>query len=529
MRSLILAGGGLKVAYQAGCLQVLLDELELEFDHVDAASGGCFNAAMMASGMTGTEIANAWRDTGALTFTTLNVNEYVKGPWLRSIGTADGIHKAFARWKIDFNAINNQTARTYTFNCFNFTKKRVFSIDSRDLDKDYLTACVSLPIWFAPVYKNGDWLFDAVFCTDGNVGKAVSMGADEIWVIWTVSDLPDYRDGLVAQYFHIIETVGNARFNDEWDEISAVNEAIRAYGQDPSRAVTDLRLREGFLPASPALAPPPGRKIIRQHLIKQEVPVHYVLTASQDRYDRAVEMGIRDAREYARQHVDGRFHGASFAAPEPIYLEFSETMRGFFMPGEEDCLEGERRGRVAGNRIRLRLRISTNNLDSLLNGPDHECHAEGVVDAPFLHSKPMKAIGHFNLFVDDTDPGSVPPRTLPASKTMRYSVRFTDSRGAQYTLEGVKYVNARRGFTPWRDTTTCFIRILIDVGGSPQAYACGIVHVLLPDFLEELTTFRARKGKNPCKNAEAIARFGKVFFGNLWDVYLRQILDYGPV
>ena len=39
-RSLILAGGGIKVSFQAGVLQVWLDEAELEFDHVDGASGG---------------------------------------------------------------------------------------------------------------------------------------------------------------------------------------------------------------------------------------------------------------------------------------------------------------------------------------------------------------------------------------------------------------------------------------------------------------------------------------------------------
>ena len=36
----MLAGGGVKVAFQAGVLQVLLDETDLEFDHADGASGG---------------------------------------------------------------------------------------------------------------------------------------------------------------------------------------------------------------------------------------------------------------------------------------------------------------------------------------------------------------------------------------------------------------------------------------------------------------------------------------------------------
>ena len=63
-RALVLAGGGLKVAYQAGALQVLLDEVDdedLKFDFVDGASGGIFNLAMWCEGLTGREIADHWR------------------------------------------------------------------------------------------------------------------------------------------------------------------------------------------------------------------------------------------------------------------------------------------------------------------------------------------------------------------------------------------------------------------------------------------------------------------------------------
>lgn len=38
-RSLMLAGGGLKIAFQAGVLQVWLDEAGIEFDHGDGVSG----------------------------------------------------------------------------------------------------------------------------------------------------------------------------------------------------------------------------------------------------------------------------------------------------------------------------------------------------------------------------------------------------------------------------------------------------------------------------------------------------------
>src|SRR3977135_4745647 len=60
-RSLRLAGGGLKIAFQAGVLQVWLDEMGIEFDHADGVSAASFNLAMWAQGMSGSEIAGHWR------------------------------------------------------------------------------------------------------------------------------------------------------------------------------------------------------------------------------------------------------------------------------------------------------------------------------------------------------------------------------------------------------------------------------------------------------------------------------------
>jgi predicted acylesterase/phospholipase RssA len=60
-RSLMLAGGGLKIPFQAGVLQVWLDEAGIEFDHGDGVSAACFNLAMWAQGMNGKQIADNWR------------------------------------------------------------------------------------------------------------------------------------------------------------------------------------------------------------------------------------------------------------------------------------------------------------------------------------------------------------------------------------------------------------------------------------------------------------------------------------
>lgn len=58
----MLAGGGLKIPFQAGVMQVWLDEAGIEFDHADGVSAACFNLAMWAQGMSGRQIADNWRN-----------------------------------------------------------------------------------------------------------------------------------------------------------------------------------------------------------------------------------------------------------------------------------------------------------------------------------------------------------------------------------------------------------------------------------------------------------------------------------
>ena len=67
-RSLILAGGGMRVAYQAGVVRALQEE-SLCFFHADGTSGGTINLAMLLSGLSPAEMGERWR--------TLNVKDFV--------------------------------------------------------------------------------------------------------------------------------------------------------------------------------------------------------------------------------------------------------------------------------------------------------------------------------------------------------------------------------------------------------------------------------------------------------------------
>src|SRR4051812_39865251 len=119
-RSLMLAGGGLKIAFQAGVLQVLLDEAGLQFDHGDAVSAACFNLAMYAQGLSGTAIADAWRQLDPVSVVNTHFTlgpKLLEQPGLLNLDKFRT--KVFPAWGLDFATIRNRKTEA-TFNIYNF-------------------------------------------------------------------------------------------------------------------------------------------------------------------------------------------------------------------------------------------------------------------------------------------------------------------------------------------------------------------------------------------------------------------------
>ncbi len=213
-RSLMLAGGGVKVAFQAGVLQVWLDEAGLEFDRGDAVSAACFNLAMWTQGMSGTEIADNWRNTQPFSEIDVNATQLARLLYAASILDLDAFRqKIFPAWKLDWSRIRS-SAREATFNVYNFSRHELCPIHAADMTEDLLVASASLPMWFPPVKIAGDTYIDAVFNTGSNIDEAIRSGADELWVIWTTSQRGEWFDGFVGNFFGIFE----ARW---WEAIKA--------------------------------------------------------------------------------------------------------------------------------------------------------------------------------------------------------------------------------------------------------------------------------------------------------------------
>jgi predicted acylesterase/phospholipase RssA len=493
-RSLILAGGGVKVAFQAGVLQVLLDEAEgLEFHHFDGASGGTFNLAMLCQGLSGREIADNWRRFAPLRIVQPNPR-IVLG---ESIARLDRLRDdVFADWGLDWNAIRASQVNA-TFNVYDFSRHEHLVLEPDEMNADMLVACVSLPMWFPPVESGGETLIDPVYITDANVEEAIKRGADELWVIWTVSRRARWRRGFVNQYFQIIEVAAYGHFKRILRRIEESNAALAAG-----------RHAEFDRPIS-------------VKVLYAEVPLHYLINVSRRRFRRAAEMGVEAGREWCRREGVALRHPPKARGRDPQTLEFTEEMAGAISLGQSDPDRGYQSGRKSGSRLKFHLTMQIDDLDVFLSEPQHEAAAHGYVESAVLGGRLPVQHGLFNLFTDTAD---------PRLKLMRYRLFFSDSEGRDLTLAGLKYIQDDPGSDAWSDTTTLYVQILeghvTQLDHEDRVIAAGILRISPLALIRQLLTFRGT-GPGLFGDTWAVLRFNWAFTGQLFKAYGKKLLRGG--
>ncbi|MFC4585287.1 GMC oxidoreductase [Sphaerisporangium corydalis] len=192
-------------------------------------------------------------------------------------------------------------------------------------------------------------------------------------------------------------------------------------------------------------------------------------------------------------------------------LSFSEEMGGFISLGVTDPRSGDVTGRSDGDRLSFRLTISVDDVNHFLAEPEHRARAEGWVDAAFCGGRRPIERGWFNLFA----PGGTPDR-----REMRYRLWFTDDQDRRRTLVGWKDVHHGPATRLWLDTSTLFTRLLqghVPEGEDDEAemVGAGTLHIQPVDLAATLKSFRT-EGPH---GVAALARFGRFFVGQLWDVY----------
>ncbi|REE94860.1 GMC oxidoreductase [Thermomonospora umbrina] len=197
------------------------------------------------------------------------------------------------------------------------------------------------------------------------------------------------------------------------------------------------------------------------------------------------------------------------AEPDTTSLSFTEEMKGHWSPDVDDPRAGELGD--ARERLAFRLTITADDVDRFLTDPEHSARAEGWIDVPALGGRRPVLHGRFDLFA---------PAGAPNRRTMKYRLHFTDGDGAPLTLVGRKSVLHGPPTRIWPDTSTLFLRVLEghldeEDDESARVVGAGVLHIHLADFAEQLTTFRTRGPGG----AATLARFGRFFVGELWEVY----------
>ncbi|MFV9616431.1 MAG: patatin-like phospholipase family protein, partial [Gammaproteobacteria bacterium] len=277
-RSLIIPGGGLRLSYAAGAIQVMFEQ-GLKFQHMDGTSGGAINLAMLLSGLSADEMCERWRSLNMRdTVAFLPLKDMLNLSDFTGSGSAEAFReKVFPHLGIDCEKIRTAEGVQGTFNVCNFSEKMNELILHQHINEDFLIAGMSLPGVFPPVTINNTVYLDSGFIQDANLMDAVKRGASELWLIWILGNIPRYRGGLLNSYVQMLEMSANGALHKELLQIKDINNRIKSgeqvYGhQQP----------------------------IRLHLIKPQhpLPLDPELYTGEVTHDELIAMGRADAQHY---------------------------------------------------------------------------------------------------------------------------------------------------------------------------------------------------------------------------------------
>lgn len=491
-RALVLPGGGIRVAYQAGALKALHDR-GLRFSFADGASGGTMNLAALLSGITPDDLCRRWRSLDVTGFISARpLSAYLRLPAIGAFGDFDGIRgKVFPHLGIDVEKIRNGRAVQATFNVCDFDDKIVIPVPNTELSLDLLLAGISLPLVTPPVRHDGRTYTDAVWIRDCNLMATVRAGANEIWVLWCIGNTPEFKNGALEQYVHMIEMSALGALHAEFAEIAALNERIakgeRPYGHDRAIVV---------------------------HFIKPDYPLPLDPDFMAGRIDAStlIDSGHRDASRYLAAIRPGGIPltPASTQMKTPGHgIAFREAMTGRITFGVGDPQAGYQD--PAAVPFVLKASIDIRDMDAFVANPTHTGELTGHLYAPRAGFILSPTGGVFGLFTPSGDPA------------MTYMVYETGYRrdGKPYYFQGRKHVRVGWPWRAWRETTTLYVT-LHDGDASGPVIGAGILRLNMFDLFALLGTLHATGCERPLQRWRAIGRFAAFFTRELWRTYVMR-------
>ncbi len=209
---------------------------------------------------------------------------------------------------------------------------------------------------------------------------------------------------------------------------------------------------------------------------------------------------LAEDRQWTIDYIPARLLPRPASGPRPIGIRFTEMMTGSITiataGAPSDCS--------------FVLTIESDDVDQLVDAPNHPARISGNVRAPGISPLPLEVIdGQFALFVGDP--------SLVETKIMRYRLQLRAEDGSEYRFLGQKFVRDHGGFTAWADTTTLFVEIRR--AGADDLWARGVLKIPAPDLLKQLLTMRAVGAGSTEDRLRAFEKFGRYFAGTLFETY----------
>lgn len=492
-RALILPGGGLRLSYAAGVMDELFKH-GLTFSHMDGTSGGSLNLAMLLSGLTSSEICERWRSLKMRsTFSFMPLSNYLWPPCFVAASSSKAFRrKVYPQLGINFEKIRAATGLTASFNMCNFASKTNQVTQHTELTEDHLIAGMSLPATMPPVDINGSLYLDSGFIQDANLLDTVKAGANELWLVWVMGNIPSYRSGPLNAYVQMLEMSANGALIKELRLIEELNQ----------------RIENGEQPYG-------HQKPITLHLIKHAhpLPLDSALYTGAISHAELIEWGRKDAIRY--------FHHMTPAGvplqpeilkmtAEKTGLQFKETMKGGFSLDATDPTDGLHKGQQAGTVLAMHATVGIAEMAGFIVDPEHTGTLIGTIDFPPLGMGIEAHSGVFNLFKPTEDP----KLTL-----MVYELAF-EHQGQSYYLAGRKEVRQGSIFKLWPETTTLYTQLHQGSDKSGPVIGAGTLSLGAVDLLKLLSTVTVTKADGFSSKVKTINAFTGFFARQLWATYV---------
>ena len=488
-RALILPGGGMRVAYQAGVIKALHDA-GLRFSFADGASGGTMNLAALLSGITPEDLCRRWRTLPVRQFISLRaLHRYLKFPNSGALGDFDGIERViFPHLGIDLDALNSAQGISAKFNVCDFDDKIARAIPPQDMARELLLAGISLPLATPPLsYDDKTWT-DAVWIRDSNLMEAVRSGANELWVAWCIGNTPTFEQGLLEQYVHMIEMSAVGKLSEELAEIAALNQAI-ARGERPFGHEREIAV----------------------HVVAPEQPIPLDPDFLSGKIDAAtlISYGYRDARRVlARGSPTALDPNATKMSDRGQGIHFRETMSGRVCFGEDDPERGYRSD--AAEPVSIHAAIDIDDVAKFVRDPDHLEALSGHLEWHRRGGWLPAASGKFGLFTPSGD---------PKLAYMIYAMRVSID-GKPHFFNGRKHVRIAAPWKLWKATTTLYVTLHEGDDVTGPIVAAGRLSLGVMSLLDLLGTMRAAGCRGWAQSSRAIWRFFRFFAGELMRIFL---------